>query len=51
MKNIAAVVPRGSEQRKSNNADKHDHGQEERKHSTYVEGKTAPDTATSTLNA
>ena len=29
-KTIAAVFPRGSRKRKSNNDDKHDHGQEKR---------------------
>ena len=36
----AAVFPRRSQNRKSNNDDKHDHGQEKRILSTYVEGKT-----------
>ena len=33
-KTIAAVFPRGSKKRKSNNDDKHDHGQEKRRPST-----------------
>ena len=36
---IAAVFPRGSKKRKSNNDDKHDHGQEKRRLSTLCWGK------------
>ena len=36
---IADVFPGGSIKRKSNNDDKHGHGQEKRRPSTYVEGK------------
>ena len=36
-KTTAAVFPRGSEKRKSNNDDKHDHGQEKNRPSTHVE--------------
>ena len=39
-KSTATVFPRGSKKRKSNNDDKHGHGQEKRRPSTYVEGKT-----------
>ena len=38
-KTIAAVFPGGSEKRKSNNEDKHVHGQEKSRPSTHVEGK------------
>ena len=38
-KTAPAVFPRGSKKRKSNNDDKHDHGQEKRRTSTYVEGR------------
>ena len=38
-KSTAAVFPRGSKNRKSNNDDKHDYGQEKRRPLTYVEGK------------
>ena len=36
----AAVFPRGSKKRNSNNDVKHDHGQDKRGPSTFVEGKT-----------
>ena len=36
---IVAVFPRGSKKNKSNNDDKHDHGQEKTGPSTYVERK------------
>ena len=36
----AAIFPRGSKKRKSNNDDKHDRGQEKRRPSIYVEGKS-----------
>ena len=36
-KTTGAVFPRGSEKRKSNNDDKHDHDQEKRRPSTYIE--------------
>ena len=38
-KTIVLVFPRGSNKMKSNNDDKHGHGQEKRRPSTYVEGK------------
>ena len=38
-KTIAAVFPRKSKKRKSNNDDKYDDGQEKRRPSTYVEGR------------
>ena len=38
-KTILAVFPRGSKKRKSINDNKHDHGQEKRRPSTYLEGK------------
>ena len=38
---IAVVFPRGAKKKKkSNNEDTHDHGQEKRRPSTYVEEKT-----------
>ena len=38
-KTTVAVFPTGSKKRESNNDDKHDHGQEKRRPSTYVEKK------------
>ena len=38
-KTIVAVFPRGSKKRKSKNDDKHDHGKEKMRPSTYVEGE------------
>ena len=38
-KNTLAVFPRVSKKREPNNDDKHYHGQEKRRPSTYVEGK------------
>ena len=38
-KTIAAVLPRGSKKRESNNEDKHGHGQEKRRLPTYGEGQ------------
>ena len=38
-KTTAAIFPRGSKKRKSNNDDKHDHGQEKRRPSTLCGGK------------
>ena len=40
-KTIVAVFPRGSKKRKSNNDDKHDHGQKNSIPSTYVEGQNS----------
>ena len=40
MKTTAAVFPRWSRNRESNNDDKHGHGPEKRRPSTCVEGKT-----------
>ena len=39
LKNITTVFPGGSEKWKFNNDDKHGHGQEQRRPSTYVEGE------------
>ena len=36
----AAVFPRGFKKRKSSNGDKHGHGQEKRRPSPYVDGKS-----------
>ena len=47
-KTIAAVLPKGPKKGKSNNDDKHDQGQEKRRHSTYVVGEHTPDVATLT---
>ena len=39
LRNYSSRFPEGSNNRKSNNDVKHDHGQEKRRPSTYVEGK------------
>ena len=41
-KTTAAVFPRGSKKRRSNSDEKHEHGQEQRRTSTFIEGKILP---------